>query len=283
MAIEDLTMPRYTAPPSPPGGRFTVLTALRRHFLIALIPVVLLVGAAVAYGLNREPTYTSEARLNVGGLNLTQQSVEGYVTAVQALAVAYSRAIDAEGVVRPVARKARRTPLYVVQHVGATPIQGSPVVRVVAVGKDSAEVVRLADLSADSLVDYAIKLNAGRAASKEMLKRFHAASRRLQRINVKRDRAAKRKNSEALASLQTQSNSADLLMRTAGILYQQSQQGQAMTELVQKLAPAGRPTSDRDSELQKYVAGAALAGLLIGVGLAVARANSLARRRLGER
>jgi hypothetical protein len=282
MAVEDLTMSPYTVPPAPPGGRFTVLTALRRHAIVAVLPVLLLVGAAVAFGLARKPTYTSEARLNVGGLNLTQQSLEGYVTAVQALAVAYSRAIDAEGVVRPVARKIRRSPLYVINHVSATPIQGSPVVRIQATGKDSAEVVRLADLSANSLVDYAIELNAGRATSKQMLRRFLASSKRLQRINAKRDRAARR-TSDNLRALQTQSDVADLRMRTAGLLYQQSQSGQAMTELVQKLAPAGRPTNDRASVLQEYVAGGALAGLLIGVGLAVARANALARRRLGER
>ena len=275
-------MPHYTAPPSPPGGRFTVLTAVRRHFIVALLPVVLLVGAAVAFGLQRDPTYTSEARLNVGGLNITRQSTEGYVTAVQALAVAYSRAVHAEGVIRPVARKSGRTPLYVVKHVGANPIQGSPVVRVVAVGKDSAEVVRLADLTADSLVDYAIELNAGRSTSKRMLKRFLADAKRLERINAKRDRAAKR-NSDNLRALNTQSQVAELRMRTAGALYQQSQVGQAETELVQKLAPAARPTNDRKSVLQEYAAGAALAGILIGVGLAVARANALARRRLGER
>lgn len=259
-----------------------MLTALRRHFVIALLPVLLLVGAAVAFGLEREPTYTSEARLNVGGLNITRQSTEGYVTAVQALAIAYSRAVHAEKVIRPVARKSGRTPLYVVRHVGATPIPGSPVVRIAAAGKDSAEVVRLADLTADSLVDYAIDLNAGASSSKRMLKRFLAASKRLQRINAKRDRVARR-NGDNLRALNTQSSVADLRMRTAGALYQQSQVGQAETELVQKLAPAARPTNDRQSVLQEYVAGAALAGILIGVGLAVARANAMARRRLGER
>jgi hypothetical protein len=258
-----------------------VLTAIRRHAIIALIPVLLLVGAAVALGLARKPTYTSEARLNVGGLNLTQQSLQGYVTAVQALAVAYSRAIDAEGVVRPVARKTGLSPQYVVDHVSATPIQGSPVVRIEAKGKDSRQVVRLADASADSLLDYAVKLNAGRATSKKMLKRFLAASKRLQRVNEKRDRAARRKRPN-LNKLQTQSDTADLLVRTAGVLYQQSQAGQVLTELVQKLAPAGRPTSDRRSILQEYIAGAALAGILIGIGLAVARANALARRRLAS-
>jgi hypothetical protein len=98
---------------------------------------------------------------------------------------------------------------------------------------------------------------------------------------MKRNRAAKRQ-SESLPAIQTQVDAAELRMRSAGLLYQESQAGQATTELVQKLAPAARPTNDQKSVIQEYAAGAALAGLLIGVGLAVARANAVARRRLGE-
>jgi uncharacterized protein involved in exopolysaccharide biosynthesis len=72
-------------------------------------------------------------------------------------------------------------------------------------------------------------------------------------------------------------------MQTAGFLYQQSQAGQATTNIVQKLTPGGRATSDRDAMLKDLIAGALIAGLLIGVGLAVARENALARRRTAAR
>jgi uncharacterized protein involved in exopolysaccharide biosynthesis len=281
MAVEDITIPNYP-PVEPPRAapRFTILQALRRHWFIALLPVVLLIGGAVALGLQRKPVYTSESRINVGGLNLTQQSIQGYVTAVQALAVAYARAIDARPVVRKTASKTGVSPTYVLDHVSATPIQGSPVVRIQAKTKNKGEAVRVADAAADSLVAYAIKLNAGRAASKQFLHRYLAASKVLQKINQKRDRAAKKSQTSTVRALNVDSSAAELRMRTAGFLYQQSQAGQATTELVQKLSPAGRAKSDRYSVMQDYAGGAAIAGILIGVGLAVARANAVARRRL---
>jgi uncharacterized protein involved in exopolysaccharide biosynthesis len=76
---------------------------------------------------------------------------------------------------------------------------------------------------------------------------------------------------------------ARLKAQTAGALYQQSVAGQATMNLVQKLAPAAPATSDRNSVLQQFLAGGLIAGLLIGVGLAVLRTNRLTARRLGER
>ncbi len=72
MAVEDVTIPPvFTAPPA----RLTVLQALRRNIVLAVIPLIICLGVALALGLTRHPVYTGEARLNVGGLNLTQQSV----------------------------------------------------------------------------------------------------------------------------------------------------------------------------------------------------------------
>ena len=168
--------PLYSAPPP----RLTVLQALRRNALVAVIPVVVLVLGALAIGLARHPVYTSEARLNVGGLNLTQQSTEGYVTAVQALAQAYARVIDANGVVKPVAKKLHTSQLYVIEHSATVPIQQTPVIRVIGTG-DSAKKARLmADAMANQIVKYAININAGKATSDALRKRFLASSRAVQ-------------------------------------------------------------------------------------------------------
>jgi hypothetical protein len=246
--------------------------------LIAVIPVILFVGGAAAIGLARHPVYTSEARLNVGGLNLTQQSTEGYVTAVQALAQAYARVVDAEGVVKPVAKKFHVSQLYVLRHVGAIPIQGSPVVRVLATGDSAQKAQLLANATADQIVKYALKLNAGKAASETMRKRYLAASKDLQ------DAAAKLNNLKQTdpgrKSIQTRIDGDRLEMQATSYLYQQSQLGQSFTSLVQKLAPAGLAKSDRQSVLQDYLVGGLVAGLLVGVGLAVWRTNRMLRRRL---
>src|SRR4051812_8125761 len=151
MAVEDPPLVRYPRTAQQPVARLGVLEAIRRSIPLVILPILLLVGAAVAYGLYREPTYTSEARLNVGGLNLTTQTITGYTTAVQQLAVAYSRAIDATPVVQPAAKKVGLSTREVADKVSATPIQGSPVIRVLANSKDGAQARRLADAVAASL------------------------------------------------------------------------------------------------------------------------------------
>ena len=262
-------------------GPIGVLQAIRLSVVVVLIPIVLLVGGAVTYGLLRKPTYTSEARLNVGGLNLTQQSIQGYTAAVQQLAVAYSRAVDATQVLDPVARRSGLSSTVVADRVSATPVQGSPVIRIIATSKDSAEAVLLADATAGSLVRYAVKLNSGESASSRLLRRFVAASRRARKaraavLRLKPDDPRRR-------AAQTREDIALLEQRTAGILYQQSQAGQATTNLVRELAPAAPATDDRWSVLQQLVAGALIAGLLTGVGLAIMRSRRVALRRLARR
>jgi capsular polysaccharide biosynthesis protein len=262
-----------------PVARLGVLQAMRRSIPLVILPVILLVGGAVAYGLYRSPTYTSEARLNVGGLALTTQTLPGYTTAVQQLAVAYSRAVDAPQVIRPVARKLLLSQAEVARRVSATPIQGSPVIRVKATSKDAAEARRIADATAGSLVDYAITLNRGSAQSARLLKEFMEASRRVQEFGARAERLPP--GSRRFKAAKTQEDLARLRAQVAGGLYQQSVSGKATLNLVQKLTPAAPATSDRDSVLQQFVAGGLIAGLLIGVGLAVLRANRLTRRRSG--
>ena len=281
VAVEPMTRGRDGAPDPPRLGRLTLLEALRRQLPIALIPIVILVAIAVALAYAREPEYESEARINVGGLNLTAQTIESYTAAVTQLANAYARSIHATDVVNPVAEELRVPPGEVIDNVDATPIQGSSVVRIVATWDSADGARRLADASTDSLVDYATKLNAGQETASRLLVRFQRASRRLERARNALARAGA--NGSARNALETRVATAQLEKETAGFLYQQSQVGQAATRLVQKLAPASEATSDRRDRLEEYVAAALIAGTLIGLGLAVARANAIARRRLGTR
>ena len=265
----------------PQLGRLTVWDSLRRHFAIALVPVVLLVAVAVAFALTQPAEYESEARLNVGGLNLNQQSIQGYTHAVGQLSVAYARSIDATGVARPVAQDLGLSERQVVDAVSATPIQGSPVISVRATADNAGEAERLADRAADSLVDYAVTLNSGEDLSDDLLDRFIAASAKYRKARLALDRAPKR--GRRREQLETRVDTTKLQMDTVRYLYGQSQAGQSTLNIVQKLAPAAAAKSDRRKKLEDYTVAALIAGLLIGVGLAVARANAVARRRLGER
>jgi uncharacterized protein involved in exopolysaccharide biosynthesis len=281
MAVEDPPFVRYPGAPQKPAPRLGVLEAILRSLPLVILPVLLLVGGAVAYGLNREPTFTSEARLNVGGVSLTTETIPGYTTAVQQLAVSYSRAKDAPQVLNPVARRFHMTPLEVAKRVSATPIQNSPVIRVRATSKDAREARRLADAVANSLINYAVDLNRSSRQSSRLFREFKTATRQMQTAGA--DAQKLKPGSRGYKAAKTREDIARLRAQTAGALYQRSVSGQATLNLVQSLAPAAPATSDRDSVLQQFIAGGLIAGLLIGVGLAVLRANRLTSRRLGAR
>jgi capsular polysaccharide biosynthesis protein len=281
MAVEDPPFVRYPSAPQQPAPRLGILQAILRSLPLVILPVLLLVGGAVAYGLTREPTYTSEARLNVGGLSLTTETIPGYTTAVQQLAVSYSRAKDAPQVIIPVARRFDLRPLDVAKRSSATPIQGSPVIRVRATSKDPQEARRLSNAIANSIVNYAIDLNKGSAESKRLFDDFKAATKEMQDAGARAQR--EKPGTKRYKAEKTQEDIARLRAQTAAGLYQRSVSGQATLNLVQLLAPAAPATSDRDSVLQQFIAGGLIAGLLIGVGLAVLRANRLTSRRLGAR
>jgi uncharacterized protein involved in exopolysaccharide biosynthesis len=281
MITDDPPLARYPSSAPRPAARMGVLQAIRRSIALVLLPVILLVGGAVAYGLLRSPTYTSEARLSVGGLNLTTQTLPGYTTAVQQLAVAYSRAIDATNVIAPVAARFNLSQVEVARRVSAAPIEGSPVIRVRATSGDPGEAVQIADATARSLVNYAIDLNSGSDASARLLRKFVAASRDLQNATAASRRL--KLGDPRRKAAKTREDIAQLQLQTASSLYQQSQVGRANLNLVQRLAPAAPATSDRDEKLQQLIAGALIGGLLIGVGLAVWRGNRVLVRRLGKR
>jgi hypothetical protein len=165
--------------------------------------------------------------------------------------------------------------------VSATPIQGSPVIRVHATAKNARDARRLADATAGSLVNYAIDLNRSSEQSRRLFADFKKATRQVQDAGAKAQQL--KPGSRAYKAAKTREDIARLRAQTAGFLYQRSVSGEATTNLVQRLAPAAPATSDRNSVLQQFVAGALIAGLLIGVGLAMLRGNRLTLRRLGAR
>jgi uncharacterized protein involved in exopolysaccharide biosynthesis len=287
-----MTLERLEAAPSTtPNGqgrnggghyvpRLTPLQAVRRHLALVLLPILVFVGAAVAYAQTRTPVYSSDAQMNVGGVNLTVQSIPGYAVAVTQLATAYSRAADARPVVRAVARRTHMRPDDVVRNVSVTPVERSPVIRVNAKANTPARAERLANAEADALASYARTLNRTNPDTPRLLHRYIADSKRVAKAvaslrnantSADRDRAGTRL---AVARLQRQ---------TDQFLYQQSKAGGATTSLVRKLAPASPATSDRSSVMQRAILAALVAGLLVGVGLAVARAENSTRRRLSSR
>ena len=74
--------------------RISAFDAVRRYWW--LLGALGVIGAALAYVVAREerkPIYTAEARLAVGRIDVSTQSIPGFATASQLLADSYSRAI----------------------------------------------------------------------------------------------------------------------------------------------------------------------------------------------
>ena len=129
------------------------------HPFLTLLPILLMVGGAIAFGLTREPTWTSEARLSVGELTPSTQSAPGIVEAnQQQLASAFSRAIDARRVVAPVSRELGLTSTEVQRRLDATPIPESPVLTVSGTGPTERDAVAITRVGTSSLVRYIRRL-----------------------------------------------------------------------------------------------------------------------------
>ena len=108
-------------PPSSRRFRRSVFCNPRGATGYLLLPILVFVPVAGVVAAKRTPTYTAEARLMVGRLNIsTPGAVQGFATAAQDLASTYPLVIDADGVVNPVARQLRTTPADVRSRLSAS-------------------------------------------------------------------------------------------------------------------------------------------------------------------
>jgi hypothetical protein len=265
---EPLYPPRY----EPPVLSSPVLRAVTRYWYLVLLPVLALSGAAVAIAMTRAPVYTAEARLNVGGFNITAQSLPGYAGGAAVLATAYSRAAYAHPVIGPVASALGRSEDQIASMINASPVKDSPIIRVEAQSKNSGEAVRVANMSAVNLQRYATVLARSNPDAQRLFKDYKAAARDYRTAALRAARAHRtRKNVEAA---DTNLDLAQLKKTATATLYGTSLGGQATTNAVQLLNPAHSTTSDRRAVLERLLAGAILGGLAIGVALAFLRARA---------
>ncbi|MBA2580268.1 MAG: hypothetical protein H0V03_05435, partial [Thermoleophilaceae bacterium] len=255
-------------------------SAVRRHWLLASLPALLLALAAVAIAFQRDPAYTAQVRLNVGRLDIGAQSIPGLVQGSQALASAYSRVIDAQPVVKPVAAKTGSTPDDVAERLSASAIPESPLLYVEAKGESAGEAVEMANLASAALIEHVTTLSRASSDGPRLLREFRAASRSFEGLVAKRrrldaavERSPSERNRGAAEKVRADLEAANLRTRTLSSLYQTSQQGQSATTLLQVLSPATGADSDRNSLLQRLLFLALIAGAASGVALAVVRAN----------
>src|SRR4051812_17782098 len=139
--------------------------------LAAVLPIIVLVGLAVAAGLMRSPVYSAQARINVGRTDVPAYTLQGTTIGNATLASSYSRAVPAPPIVKAAARAGHVSPATARAALSGSPVPGSTLIRVDADGDSSRQARRMANAAARALVTYVVELN-GRQRPRNLLRSF---------------------------------------------------------------------------------------------------------------
>jgi hypothetical protein len=266
--------PAFAHPPSP-------LQAVARHPLLALLPIVLLIGAAIAVSSQRKPAYSAESRVAIGSFSPSEQSAPGAAYAGTQFASAYARAITAEDVVRPVAQATHLAAGEVSSHLSATPVPDSPFLRIQATGATAQQAEGLASAATGALTDYVRRSGATNAQTSRLLQRFRAAQAKAESAGTTASRARDDVNKSPndrsarnrLEQAQTNVETASLKARGLRAAYLEQAQSTTSGIPVRVLNQADSATSDAGQKLRLLLTVAAAAGIALGVALATAVAS----------
>lgn len=267
----------------------TVGSAARSHPWLVAFFVVVLAAAGIAAGHERSPTYHAQTRLAVGRLDgAAPASLSGFAVATQAMAEKYSREVRGDAVVAAVARELDASRAAVRSSIAAAPIPQTPVFRIIGTGASPERAIELANAFSDSLAAHAARESTATPQSARLLRAYRRASARLEanraeveglRRRYLDDRThARRAN---LGEARARAAAAELRVRGLAADYEASRHPQGSAALVQVLEHATAAGSDRDRMMQVLGFAGAVAGLLIGLALALWRSRRAARRSLG--
>ncbi len=275
-----------------PASRMSVGVgqAVRSHWILFILPVILLVVAGAVVGIKLNPTYSAEADLNVGRLDVAAQAIPGYAQAIQNLASAYARLATADSVVIPIAQKLRLSPTYVQSHVSASPVPDSPVFAIDSIGATPAQAIALANTATVVLAHYLDQINSVNPGAAELLSQYGSEITQSSILSGSLNAADKAYNTHPSPALDRARQAAyrafateQLLLDTTRATYISTQQGVSFGSAVQVLDRAGIATSNKKHHLEAAAFAGLVVGALLGLALAMWRATVLARRALSSR
>jgi uncharacterized protein involved in exopolysaccharide biosynthesis len=252
------------------------LESVLRHPRVVALPLVALVALALAIGIARPPQLTAEARVNVGRVDVPAYTLQGVITGNATLAASYARAMTAEAVVRDAARRADTTRRAARDGLAASPIPGSTLILVEGRAGDEDDAVALANGGARALIRYVTRLNRRERAS-GLLEDYRAALADVSRAErrVRRLTALRGADSPSVARARRQVAAARLEVDTVGNQYRAAEGTGNDENLLQLIAPAATAASDRFDVLQRLLLLGLVAGALLGIALALLRANGV--------
>ena len=266
--------------------RIDVLHAVRRHWFIALVPVVVLVAGGLALALKRPPRYTATANLVVGHVYVSNPSgIPTIIDATQSLAAVYSRAIHSGAVMADTRRRVANSSSMSGEF-SATPLPDSPLIKVSAESGSAHDAVVLANASAAALAAYVNQQVRDNSASATLAKRYREASLSYRRRKDTSDRVrrryrehATRANKAARDRAAAAADTALLRREAVRASYEQAVQGGTSSVGVESFSRAAGAKSDRRSMTQILVFIGLVGGLAAGAALALLRAARDIRRR----
>jgi capsular polysaccharide biosynthesis protein len=262
------------ASPTPAVGRVGVLQAIRRYPLLFAAPMVALAVLGAVVGYARTPTYKSASELAVGQLNVSDPAAVGsVVTATQSLAAVYSRMIGATEVRQDIAKRVKGKGVPV----SATPVPGSPLIRIIASSHTASGAITTANASSDALLKYAEHYSSSSNDSSAVYARYKAASLRVTRQQILVNQLIRSRSTKAAKA---QSNLDALKLRRDALKfdYAASQQSARSNPVLRTFSRASSAPSDRAS----YVEILGLLGLVAGAALGAALATVALKRRVAS-
>ncbi len=266
--------------------RVGIGSAVWRHPLLTIAPVVVLVALAAAASYYRTPNYTADARLAVGRLDAsTPSSLSGFAQATQTLAERYARSVRGGAIIDPAAEALGVKTSTIRDRVSAAPIPETPVFRIRAEAETPRDATALANSVSRSLVrrSRAVATRTG-PAGRRLLKRYRRASLAFSRLDeALSDRRTEYEvlpsptTQDALAEARSAVTVAKLRLSTLQTAYETSRQTAGSAALVEIVERAVKGRSDRIRVAQLLIFIAVVGGLTIGIALALLRANRRAR------
>lgn len=259
--------------------RVGVIEGVRRHKLLAVLPVTLLVAGALFYGLYSTPTYRAEARQIIGRIDVNQPgALAGFTDATATLATSYSRAIYSSAVVDAVARRTGLTPDQVRARLGAYPIPESAVFVVAGKGPSESDAIKVAREGVRALQAYIEEINTENPNAERLFREFEQAA--LERARLRDELQRARVGAGDSATIRADLAAANLEVGVARRNYGAATSSQSTVSLVQNLTLPESASNDRFERLQLVLFIAVAAGVLLGLALATLRANQEVRRAL---
>ena len=262
------------APPVGPLG------AVLRHPFLALLPVVLLVAAAVAAGTLREPVYTAEARVGVGSLSPAGAAASASADTNEQLAATYARAISSGSVVRHVSERTGLSPGEIRSRLSASGVPESPVFKIEGTAPNGRDAVTLTRAATNAIKRYVAGLT-GTGGGEALLSEFQDAQLAASEAKAK---LADAEEIGGRAELKAEAAYETALLKAKALRaeYVEETRGSG-GEPVRVVSAADHASGDRDQTLRFYIVAGALGGIALGISLATARAAAKRRRTLQGR